>query len=94
VLTRGVIRTDTIQTVGDVDLLQFDGQAGTTVLMSLANLAGVVVDATIITPGGTVLRTLRAAAQQDIALPESGIYSVYVHTATLTFSAIYNISLQ
>jgi hypothetical protein len=94
VLTRGVIRTDTIQTVGDVDLLQFDGQAGTTELMSLANHAGVVVDATINTPGGTVLRTLRAAAQQDIALPESGIYSVYVHTATLTFSAIYNISLQ
>jgi hypothetical protein len=93
-LTRGVLRTDTLHTAGDVDLLQFDGQAGSTVLVSIANLAGIVVSATIVAPSGNAFQTLRAASQMDVALPETGAYTIYVHTATLSHSAIYNIGIQ
>lgn len=93
-LTRGMLRTDTLHTAGDVDLLQFDGQAATSMLVSLANVAGIVVSATIVAPSGNAFQTLRSASQMDVALPETGTYTIYIHTATLSHSAVYNIGIQ
>jgi hypothetical protein len=101
VMTCGALASGTIGAPGQVNLHSYDGLAGQTLALTLANTGGFTTnrgsasaELTLFAPSGAVVGALRSNSQATFVLPESGTYVIRVSAANLAGIGSYNVNLE
>ena len=89
---------DTVETVSDIDLFTFEGQAGDIVTIAVSDVAdlsfGYQSVADLHSPTGVDLVSGAFAGQRDFTLPETGTYVIEVYDNGFNDVGVYRLELQ
>jgi hypothetical protein len=98
-LVKGSLVSSTVAAPGQVDVYDFVGQAGQTILVTLAETAGFsgsvsAARVTILAPSGAQLAAFISNGQQRVVLTETGTYTFYVSAHDLGDTGGYNLGIE
>jgi hypothetical protein len=96
-LSCGSLVSTSIQEPGETDLFTFQGNAGTTVSVTLVQTegwSGGRVRATVFSPSGTELVYFDANSSRTLALEESGTYVIRIWANDLVTVGSHNLGLE
>lgn len=97
-LAVGGLISATIASPAEVDVYTFDGQAGASTLLTLAQTSGfnnlVHARGTVLSPSGTSLVVFDSNGQRTVTLPETGTYTIYINASNLFTAGSYTIGRQ
>ena len=97
-LTCGGLTSQALSAPGEVDIVSFSGQANQIVLLTLVNTSGfgfgLTARATVVAPSGVEVVTFEANSQRQIALTESGSYTIRVYANNLVATGTYDLKLD
>ena len=97
----GELLSASVDVAGEVDLITFTGNTNEVVALTLvetSNWGGLQgrndARVTVLAPSGTEVITFDSSAQQQLTLPETGMYLIRLNANNLVSTGSYNLGLE